>query len=129
MSTVDDTTPADGPQSARDILDELHSHDAVARLAAQIKTGDAGLSGMDVIKSLAFADDRLCLTIEHDAGTEYVWLTDGWQRVVAQLYRERDTTAVDPIVLEPADLERRLSNPIGVELAGETKVPRPEADA
>lgn len=125
MST-DRQAPNDGgPQSAREILDELHSDESVARVAEHIQTGDANPSGMDVLRTLALAEDRLCLTVGHDSGTEYLWLADGWTRFVAMKARPNGDV-LGPIPLTTDELEYRLKKPIDVALVGSTDVARPD---
>jgi len=124
MSAESQTGDA-GPQSAREILDELHSDDSVARVAAQIETGDGDASGDDILRTLALAEDRLCLIFEHDCGHEYVWLTDGWQGFDARLRRDRDG-AIITTTLSVGDLEHRLAKLADVALVGSTPVTRPD---
>lgn len=113
-----------GPQTAQDILDDLYRIDCVARVADYIQTGNAFPSPVDVRRTLAYADDRLCLIFEHDCGLEYVWLADGWQHFDARMRRDRDGATIDA-TLSLDDLEHRLSKLAGVELVGATDVPRP----
>ncbi len=125
-TTTADTTEC-GPQSAQDILDELHTDDSVARVAKAIATGDR-CSADDVLRTLALAEDRLCLTVEFRTGVEYVWLADGWDRLVAKKARPNGDV-LGPIELTADDLEYRLEKPIDIELVGSTPVTRPDGGA
>lgn len=113
-----------GPQTAQDILDELHSDESVARVAEHIQTGDADPTPTDVLRTFALAEDRLCLTVAFRTGTEYIWLADGWTSFVA-LKARPNGDVLGPITLTTDELAYRLSKPIGVELVGETDVARP----
>ncbi len=123
--TTVDTTTDGGPQSAQEILDELYHVDSVARVADQIKTGDANPTGADIRKTLRLAGDRLCLTVDFRTGMEYIWLADGWAGLIAKKVRPNGDV-LGPIVLSADDLERRLAKPIDVELADATPVDRPD---
>lgn len=126
--TTAETTEDGGPQTAREILDDLHSDDSVARVAAQIKTGDGNAMPDDVLRTLGLAEDRLCLTVEFRTGIEYIWLADGWRHLVAQKVRPNGDV-LDPIPLSMDDLENRVEKPLDVELVGSTPIPRPETEA
>ena len=104
------TTPTDGgaPQSAQEILDTLYHDDSVAAIADQIQTHDADPSPTDALRTLALSQDRLCLVFEHDCGTEYVKLADGWQHLEAVLRRDRDGQTITS-TLEVSDLEHRMN--------------------
>lgn len=122
------TTSRDEPKSARDVLDELHYDDSAARVAEQIETGDCPeLTPTDILRTLALAEDRLCMIFEHDTGTEYVWLADGWRRLDARLLRDRDGGTID-VTMGPDDLTKRLDRLEDVELVGSTTVPRPHSN-
>lgn len=107
-------TPTDGgPQSARDILDELHSDDSVARVAAHIQTGDENPTPRDVLRTLALAEDRLALTISFQARTEYITLSEGWEHFDVTA-RKPDGRIWGPYDLEVDELESRLTESIDV---------------
>lgn len=108
-------TPTDGgPQSAREILDELHSDESVARVAEHIQTGDGNPTAKDVLRTLALAKDRLALVVSHRTGTEYITLAEGWEGFVAVQHRDRDNQTLEPITLDQDDLEYRLGSSIDV---------------
>ena len=119
-----DASSDGGPQSAQEILDELHHDESVARVAKYIKTGNGRPNPMDVLRTLALAEDRLCITVEHRTGTEYIWLADGWRHFVARHDRDRDEQTVEGIPIGLDDLEKRLERPIDVEIVGSTDVAR-----
>ena len=121
-------TPTDGgPQSAQEILDEYYHEDSVARIADQVRTGTANPTSRDALRTLALADDRLCLVFEHDCGLEYVFLADGWEHFEARLRRDRDGETIDT-TLRQSDLEHRLDKLADVELVGAADVARPSKD-
>lgn len=123
------TEPADGgPQSAQDILDELYHDDSVAAVADAIAGGDERPSPTDCLRTLALAEDQLCLVFDHDCGVEYVWLADGWQHFDARLHRTEDGATID-VQLRPTDLEHRLDALVDVALVGSTPVSRPDGGA
>ena len=123
--TADASTDG-GPQSAQEILDELYHDDSVAAIADHVRTGTADPTPRDALRTLALAEDRLCLIFEHDCGTEYVWLADGWQSFEARLKRDRDGETIDT-TLRQSDLAHRLDTLAAVELVGATDVTRPQS--
>ena len=126
--TTTKATTDGGPQSAQEILDELYHDDSVAAIADQVRTGAADPSPRDAIRTLALAEDRLCLVFKHDCGLEYVFLADGWENFEARLRRNRDGETIDT-TLRQSDLEHRLDKLADVELVGAADVARPSQDS
>ena len=116
-----------GPKSAQEILDELYHDDSVAAIADQVRTGTADPSPRDALRTLALAEDRLCLVFEHDCGLEYVFLADGWEHFEARLRRDRDGETIDT-TLRQSDLQHRLDKLADVEMVGAADVARPSKD-
>ena len=114
-----------GPESAREILDKLHSDESVARVAKYVETGDCNITATDLLRTLTLAEDRLCFEIEHDRLTEYVWLDADWRAFVARSVRKRDGEAIGPVLMSRRDMSDRLSKPINVRLVENVPVERP----
>ncbi|USZ73741.1 hypothetical protein [Natronosalvus halobius] len=99
------TQPTTDDNSARDILDDLHYDESVARLCEHLATGDSDLSGEDCRRALSKATD-LCLVFEHRSKTEFVTISDG--DLQAAYYRAGDAHVCGPMTLEADHLESRL---------------------
>ncbi|MFP8891875.1 hypothetical protein ACLI4U_19195 (plasmid) [Natrialbaceae archaeon A-CW2] len=107
-------TPQTDDPSAREILDELHYDESVARVCAFLSSDTDDLEANDLRRTLALADGELCFEFAHAGQTEYVAIAEDWQTFQSCYYRTGDAHVCGPVELEASDLENRLANLEGV---------------
>lgn len=119
-----ETIVADGgidARSGRDLLDQMRS-DHAAKLSDYLDGRDVVLELQDILRPFDLAGDDLCIEVEHDNVTEYIWRDqDGF---VALSVRPGGDI-LGPVDIDRSDLQHRISKPIEIRLTDNVLLDKP----
>ena len=111
-------------RSGRELLDQFDSDPHAAKLSDYLAGKPVAIELKDILRPFDLAGGELCLMVDHDNLTEFIWPTDGCIEFVALSLRP-DGTACGPIEFSPSDVASRIGNPIDIRLTENVPVEPP----